>query len=118
QRQVPSYFKTINPCSSPPSQRSLPASLRQRAERLLWDSAAQEHRGIGLRAYTLDGKRRFQVLDERPIAGVQVLRDRVFALLDDAGSAAVVDIRSGKVLREFTVDEEAAGLPDLVVRSD
>jgi hypothetical protein len=84
----------------------------------LWDSAAQETRGIGLRGYALDGTRRFHVLDERPIAGVLALGDRAYALLDDAGTAAVVDLQTAKVQREFPVDDEASGIPDMVVNFD
>jgi hypothetical protein len=84
----------------------------------LWDSAPQERRGIGLRAYALDGRKLSHVLDARPIGGVQVVGNRAFALLDDAGTAAVVDVRTGKVLREIPVDEESTGIPDAVLRPD
>lgn len=83
-----------------------------------WHPTAQEHRSLGLRAYALDGRKRFHVLDARPISDVQVVGNRAFALLDDSGNAAVVDVRTGKVLREIPVDEERTGIPDPVLRPD
>jgi hypothetical protein len=78
----------------------------------LWDSAAQERRGIGLRAYTLGGEERFHVLDDRPIIGVQVLDGRALVEFDDAPGRAVVDLEAGKVL-----DEEARRIGHMVVRA-
>jgi hypothetical protein len=82
----------------------------------LWDSADAEVRGIGLRAYTLEGERRFHALGNRPIDGVFVVGGRAFAILADSGDAAVVDLRAGKVVRTFPVDETSTGIPDIVLR--
>jgi hypothetical protein len=68
----------------------------------LWDSETQDIRGIGLRAYTLDGERRFHALGDRAIAGVRELGDRAIAYLDDGDTGALVDLRTGGVTRELT----------------
>jgi hypothetical protein len=81
----------------------------------LWHSAAQEIRGIGLRAYTLDGERRFHVLEDRPVAGVQVLGKRALVYLDDGDTGALVDLRTGAIiLRKLTHRQ----MPDRVLRVD
>lgn len=83
----------------------------------LWDSIDQRRHGIGLRAYSLQGTRRFHVLGEEPIAEVQPLRDRAIALLDDAGSVALVDLRTGEILRRLPRGEAGTGIPELVLRA-
>jgi hypothetical protein len=81
----------------------------------LWDSATQELRGIGLRAYALDGERRFRVLEDRPVAGVQVLGDRALAYLDDGDTGTLVDLRTAAIVRRELTHRE---MPDRVLRVD
>jgi hypothetical protein len=72
------------------------------ASSLLWDSRAGTVSGSGLTGYALDGMRRFHVLGDDPISGVQPLGDRVL-VGGAAGSrvfrlGALLDGRTGREL--------------------
>jgi hypothetical protein len=81
----------------------------------LWNSVTQERRGIGLRGYELDGTRRFQVLDDRVVDGVEAVGGRALVRLGDADEVAVVDLGSGRILDEPT---DGATIPDRVLSLD
>lgn len=82
------------------------ADWAQRAGKLLlataylWDSAAQEYRGIGLRAYTLDGEPRFHALGARAFQWLSVVGAHAYVPHDDSRPFSVVDLRTGRVVRE------------------
>jgi hypothetical protein len=72
------------------------------ASSLLWDSRAGRISGSGLTGYARDGTRRFHVLGDDPISGVQPLGDRVL-VGGAAGSrifrlGALLDGRTGREL--------------------
>jgi hypothetical protein len=66
----------------------------------LWSSVTQEHTGIGLRAYDLDGEELFHALGDRPVDSVVVVGDRALAYVYEDQTALAVDLRTGHVERE------------------
>jgi hypothetical protein len=65
----------------------------------LWDGSAW--RGIGLRAHSSDGERRFQLFDEEPIFTVQAAEGYAYPQLENSCRGWVVDLRTGRSLAEL-----------------
>lgn len=65
----------------------------------LWNGSAWT--GIGLRTYSRDGERRFEVFDGEPIFTVQATARYAYPQLENSCRGWVVDLGSGKVLREL-----------------
>lgn len=70
----------------------------------LWDGSAW--RGIGLRAYSSDGERRFQLFDEAPIFTVQAAGRLAYAQLENSCRGWVVDLPTGRSLGELDFNPE------------
>ena len=64
---------------------------------IVYDSRKQRLIGNGLTGYSLDGRRRFHLYENDPIAHVEVLDDRIIV------GGALVDARTGRLLRPVRV---------------
>ena len=65
----------------------------------LWDGSAWS--GIGLRVYSKDGERQFELFDGQPIFTVQAAGGYAYPQLENSCRGWVVDLSSGRVLREL-----------------
>jgi hypothetical protein len=65
----------------------------------LWDGSAWS--GIGVRVYSRDGERRFELFDGEPIFTVQATGGYAYPQLENSCRGWVVDLRSERVLREL-----------------
>jgi hypothetical protein len=69
------------------------------ASSFLFDSRRGKAAGGGLTGYTVDGRRKFHLFGEAPIAGVQPLGWK--ALVGGLNESALIDARTGRRLRGF-----------------
>jgi hypothetical protein len=81
----------------------------------LWSSITQQFTGVGLRAYDLNGERRFHVLGDRRVQDVSIVGATALAQLSDGEGRVAVDLESGRVLHEPVAP---AFLPSRVVQPD
>lgn len=84
----------------------------------LWDSTAQRFTGAGLTAYSLDGTPLFRLFRGEPVSWVQTAGRYAYAVVEKGGPVLdshlyVVDLASGRVLRELEAYEDA-GVPQLL----
>ncbi|MGH3031970.1 MAG: hypothetical protein ACRDNE_14645 [Gaiellaceae bacterium] len=78
----------------------------------LWDGSVWS--GIGLRVYSRDGERPFKLFDGEPIFTVQAAGGYAYPQLENSCRGWVVDLHSGKILREldFNPDFEVSSSCD------
>jgi hypothetical protein len=81
----------------------------------LWSSVTGEFRGIGLRAYDLNGEELFHVLSDQRVDTAATVGGRALVTLPDEGGTIAVDLDNGRVLPEPV---EPVYVPSRVVRTD
>jgi hypothetical protein len=64
----------------------------------LWDSAARRISGIGLAAYTFDGRKRFHLFGKKPIRVQLVFRGRAYVGIGEDLDFRIVDLARGRVV--------------------
>lgn len=84
----------------------------------VWDSSAQRFTGAGLTAYNRDGRPIFRVFRGEPVSWVQTAGRYAYAVVERGGPVLnshlyVVDLASGRVLRELEAYEDA-GVPQIL----
>jgi hypothetical protein len=71
--------------------------------------------GIGLHGLTLDGERRFHVLDDDPVAGLTVVGRHAYVALETGWcELAVIDVKAGRVVRQLEEYTESCEWPSLL----
>jgi hypothetical protein len=75
-----------------------PAGRQLLACAWLWDSAARRMSGIGLAAYTLDGRKRFHLFGKKPVGVRLVYRGRAYVGIGDDPELRIVDLARGRVV--------------------
>jgi hypothetical protein len=69
----------------------------------LWDSAAQRMSGIGLAAYTFNGRKRFHLFERNPVTLQLVFRGRAYVGIGDGDPLhTIVDLARGRVVGTLT----------------
>jgi hypothetical protein len=72
-------------------------------------------RGVGLHGLTLDGERRFHVLDDDAVAGLTVVGRHAYVTLETGWCGlAVIDVTPGRVVRELESYVESCDWPSIL----